>query len=532
MIFGRPLFDHLKRLGGWVLSGVVVLVCYGAGKLAGPAELLPLTTIDTWIPFLPWTIWIYGSGTKAALLAWLMVPDGRAGRRLFFTLALVSVVTCTFFVLWPTTYPRELYPLPPGDTATLREFADLRSADSPTNCFPSLHVALAWGLALNWAGFLRKGRWAPVAWAPIVWAAAVSIGTLTTKQHYVVDVPAGAAIGVAVWWAVRWLDERAPMTTRLALSDTRAVDALLVRVRAHQWRLADLPAPPTAPLPPLLGRLLNEVIYVEEIARLNFELLRDASDTPALRELYQLFADEERRHADGLRAILAAAGEPIRPPGLGNALVLDQFDTLRPDVDAALVAVSTPVFETFLDAGTIPFLQAHPALKSAGFDRFVEKVCTDEAAHLALNWIVSRDVARRRGGLAGLGLLWNLNIPRGMVAVPWMSLEVYSVAHRLGYDFATILPPFGRLWRLHERFPELARFSLWWPYRLFVVAGALATWSCVGLVRTGLLFADLWVFVTRITALSSRLLFGDALLIRRGLPLPGPIPAESRGAAG
>jgi membrane-associated phospholipid phosphatase len=527
VIFGRSVFDHLKRVGAWMLTGFVVLACYGVGKLAGPPTQLPLTTFDLAIPLLPWTIWVYGSGSKAALLCWLMVPDGRAARRLFVTLALVSVVCCVCFVLWPTTYPRELYPLPAGDSATLREFADLREADSPTNCFPSLHVALAWGMAFNWAAFLRRGRA-----LPFVWAAAVSVGTLTTKQHYLVDVPAGAAVGFGAYALVHWLAAARP-TTRLSLADTRAVDALLARVRAHQWRLADLPPMPARPLPPGMGRLLNEVIYVEEIARLNFELLRDASDTPALRELYQLFADEERRHADGLRAILAGAGEPIRPPGLGNALVLDQFDTLRPDRDAALVAVSTPVFETFLDAGTIPFLQRHPALASPAFDAFVERVCTDEAAHIALNWIVTRDVARARGGLGSIGLLLNPNIFRGMAAVPWMSLEVYSLAHSLGYDFATLLPPFNRLWRLHQRYPELARFSLWWPYRLFVVAGALSTWSCLLLLRLRLLFIGWWVFVVKVMGVIARFLFGDALLVRRGLPLPGPVgDASATGSTG
>ncbi|MDP2314001.1 MAG: phosphatase PAP2 family protein [Pseudomonadota bacterium] len=522
----RPLFDHLKRVAGWMISGAVVLYFYGLAKLAGPPSTLPLTALDLAIPLLPWTVWIYGSGTKAALLGWMMVPDARAGRRLLWTLALCAATTSLCFTFWPTTYPRELYPLPDALSASIVELADLRDTDSPTNCLPSLHVALAWGLALNWAGWLRRGRYPSTAALPFLWATAVSVGTLTTKQHYVIDVPTGMAVGFAAFAVARRAVAGAPLSAdgRLVLADPRPVEALLARVRAHQWRLEDVPWPDTiAPLPPLLVRLLNEVIYVEEIARLNFELLRDASDTPALRELYGHFAVEERRHADGLRLLLARAGAPLQAPGLGNALVLDQFDSLRPDVDAALVAVSTPVFETFLDAGTIPFLKAHPALRSPAFDVFVERVCTDESAHLALNWIVVRDLARRRGGLAGLRLLANPNILRGMAAVPWMSLEVYAVAHRLGYDFGTLLPPFGRLWRLHERFPELARFSLWWPYRLFVVAGWIATIVCVGLVRTGLMFADVWVLVTRVTGLVARVLFGDALLRRRGLPPLTPV---------
>ena len=517
-MMGRAPFDHLKRLAGWLLSGAIVILCYGVAKLFGPAQLLPLTALDLAVPLIPWTIWIYGSGTKAALLAWLMVPDSAAGKRLLLTLSLCAVLTCGVFAVWPTTYPRELYPLPAGTGATLLEFASLRAADSPTNCFPSLHVALAWGLALNWrswaAGSVRAAAW---RWLPILWAVAVTVTTLTTKQHYAVDLPAGLGVGVLAFAAAGRVLSWAPPPRRLALSDARPVEALLARVQAHQWRLDDLPAPAVTQLSPGMVRLLNEIIYVEEIARLNFELLRDASDAPPLRELYGLYAAEERRHADGLRRVLAAGGGALRAPGLGNALVLDQFDTLRPDVDGPLVAVSTPVFETFLDAGTIPFLRAHPALRSPGFDAFVERVCADEASHLALNWIVVRDLARQG---QGTGLLWNTNILRGMMAVPWMSLEVYANAHQCGYDFATLLPPFSRLWRLHDRFPELAGFALWWPYRVFVLAGAIATVSCIGLVRARLLFVDLWVFVARCSGGVARLLFGNALLVRRGLPLP------------
>ncbi|MSQ02914.1 MAG: phosphatase PAP2 family protein [Myxococcales bacterium] len=513
MIGGRSPFDIAKRVAGWLASGVVVLGCYGLGKLAGPGHVLPVSAIDAAVPLWPWTIWIYGSGTKAALLAWLLVPDGAAARRLFGTLALCSLACGLAFVVDPTTYPREAWPLPAGDSLTLREFADLRAADSPSNCLPSLHVALAWGLALNWSGWLMRARA-----LPLVWAGAVTLATLTTKQHYLIDLPAGAAVGAAAFWASGRIQARKAAPARLSMVDTRAVDALLTRVVAHQWRLEDLPSPPARPLPPTMVRLLNEVIYIEEIARLNFELLRDASDTPALAQLYGLFAAEERRHADGLRRILAAADAPLLAPGLGNALVLDQFDTLDPNVDAPLVAMSTPVFETFLDAGTIPFLQGHPALRNPAFDAFVVRVCADEAAHLALNWLVSRELARQRGGRAGLGLLLNPNLLRGARAIPWMSLEVYSIAHQLGYDFATLLPPFGRIWRMHERFPELARYPLWWPFRIFAAVGAIATVGCMTLLRVHLLFIDAWVLVTRLTSWSAKLAFGPELLRRRGLP--------------
>ncbi|MEO1268672.1 MAG: hypothetical protein AAFX99_11280, partial [Myxococcota bacterium] len=225
---------------------------------------------------------------------------------------------------------------------------------------------------------------------------------------------------------------------------------------------------------------------------------------------------------EGLRRMLSLYGASLRPPGLGNTLVLDEFDALdhRYDSDVYLVAVANPVFETFLDAGTIPFLRKHPALKSPWFDDFAKRVSRDESSHLALNWTVIREAARRDRGLRGLRLLLNPSIYKGMIAVPFMSLDVYALAHQMGYRFSTLLPSFNKLWRLHERYPELAHFPLWWVFRLFVVCGAIATRATDLLQRTGLLFIRFWTTLTRLTDALARLAFGNKLLRKRGLPLP------------
>lgn len=534
-LMGRSPVEIGKRVAMWCVTGIVVLSGYGLAKLepfASPVEL-SLLAIDDAIPFLPWTVWLYGTVTWACLLAWLQVPDRLSVTRLFGTLATAAVVCWVFFLLWPTTYPRHLFPLPAIDSATVRELADLRAADSPSNCFPSMHVALAWGLALTWAGYLKRWWSRPL---PLLWAAVVSVCTLTTKQHYVVDVPAGLLVGVVSWAAVhRFVRADAPLSRlwarpgpSLSVLDTPAAHAvakLRAKVEGHQWSLEtiDWPQGPLAPLDPLMVRLINEVTYIEEIAGLNFSLLAEASRDEDLKELYRFFADEERRHADGLRKVLELHRAPIRPPGLGNAMVLDQFDSLDPasDADAALVAVSNPVFETFLDAGTIPFLQGHPALSSPAFDVFVQRVSRDEAAHMALNWILTRDRARRMPGWRGLRLLLNPSIYRGMLAIPFMSLDVYALAYRAGYDFRTLLPPFRKLWRLHDRFPELRAYPLWWMFRGFVVCGAVATVVADTLHRAGLLLGPLWTTFTAVTNRAAWLAFGPKLLRRRGLPPVG-----------
>jgi hypothetical protein len=359
----------------------------------------------------------------------------------------------------------------------------------------------------------------------------VSAFTLTTKQHYIIDVPAGFLVGLSAWYIVRqgvyegvpdfWARVDRPL--RLTRDEDRTMVARMrKRVEAHQWSLDDIdwPTGKLPPLDPLMVRLINQIIYIEEIAGLNFQFEARATDDDDLRALYGFFADEERRHADGLRHILAMHGHELEPPGLGNALVLDQFDTIEPrsDADWVLVAVSTPVFETFLDAGTIPFLQSHPALKSPAMDAFVKRVCADEGQHIALTWLVTRQAARDNWGPMGMRMLLNPNIYRGMLAVPWMSLDVYALAYSLGYRFETLLPAFRRLWRMPQRYPELDGFVLWWFYRLFIVAGLVATYTCIGLVKVGMLWGWLWTTVTEVTDRISWLLFGDKLLVRRELP--------------
>lgn len=532
-VFGQAPADSLKRAVAWFLTGCLVLSGYALAKLepfAAPVEL-SMSSLDDAIPLLPWTVWLYGTVTWASLLAWLQVPDRAAAGRLFGSMFVAAAVCWVFFLAWPTTFPRHLFPLPAIDSATVREFADLRAADSPSNCFPSMHVALAWSLGLSWASFLKR-RWSKPL--PLVWAAVVSVCTLTTKQHYVIDVPAGFVVGAVAWgvvhklplasWMARLRGVRGPSLTLVGAREREVAANLRRRVEGHQWSLDEVPWPdgPLPPLDPTLVRLINEVTWIEEIAGLNFRLLADASKDEDLRVLYTLFADEERRHADGLRRLLALHCAPVRPPGLGNALVLDQFDRLDPnkEADAALVSMATPVFETFLDAGTIPFLKSHPALSSPAFDAFVARVDRDESAHMALNWVLTRDRARHGTWLRGLRLLLNPSIPRGVLAIPFMSLDVYSLACRMGYRFETLLPAFRRLWTQHRRYKELSRYPLWMVFRLFVVCGLVATVTTLGLQRLGLLWGRMWTSVTSVTDRASRLLFGDRLLDKRGLRLP------------
>lgn len=520
----RAPYDLGKRFGMWVVSGFTILSGYGLAKLEPfrAAVELPLTSIDRAIPLIPETIWLYGSGTFMCLVAWLCVPDGRTARRFYFTLMMSAILCWLVFLSYPTTYPRHLWPLPAGSSLTLAEFADLRASDSPSNCFPSQHVALAWSLALCWIDWTRR-RWVKIF--IVLWAIGVSVTTLTTKQHYLADIPSGFLAAVVSWWAVRSQIVERVAGAKLALTearDQRVLDGLLGKVRAHRWSLEDLPWPSTRQpqLPPAMVALLSHTVWIEEIAGLNFQTLQQASEGP-LAEIYGLFAEEERRHADGLRRLLALHGAQVRPPGLGTGLVLDQFDTLNPEDpdDVALIVTATPVFETFLDAGTVPFLRQHESLAGPLVDALLDRIDADEGAHLAVNWLVGKHLARSTQGWSRWKMLLNPNIGRGMVAVPALGLETYSRAHALGFSFRSLLPSFARLGGLHRRTPEFATWPLWMVFRVFVLCGWIATLVTAWLADLGVLFIGVWLRFTAVTDRIGAGLFGPALLERRGLKL-------------
>ena len=532
--------EQLVRLGVRSARALALTVFTYAVILAGyvacrqqpffPARELTLSSIDRAVPFVPETVWVYGTVSYATLFALFWIRDRAALRRLVLTLITAAAICWLGFALYPVAFPRHAYPLPAEITASTARLAELRLSDYPDNCLPSLHVALATALARTLAE-KHEPRFLRVL-APL-WALAIAISTLTVKQHYFVDVWTGALVGLfahhACWRAAQgrpyWTTAEHP----LALSDEegrRFVQALRKKVEAHQWSLDDLDlGAPRPKLDEAMVRLLNHVIYIEEIAARNFRFLRRAARDEDVRALYQAFEDEEARHAEGLRRLLLAGGGWLERPGLGNALVLDQQRHLDPesDADVVLVTVSNPVFETFLDAGTIPFLQAHPALRGPDFDRFVSRVTRDEAAHIALNWFFVREIGKRH---AHVRHLLNPAIARGMLAIPFMSLDVYALAHRLGYDFATLLPSFRKLWKNDERFPELRRLPLWLCFRLFVAIGMAVTYVVLGLVKLRVLVISLWTRVSRLTDYVAWGLFGERLLERQALPSPRRMSRE------
>lgn len=150
-------------------------------------RLLPFTALDQAIPFLPWTVWIYTSEYSFFIVIYLICRSTVNLNKYFYALVGLQIVSSIIFMIWPTTYPRHLYPLPADlDSLTAFVFTTLRNGDYPNNCAPSLHVS---SVILSSLLFLNEQREKLPFF--LSWGILITLSTLTTKQHYIFDVVTG-----------------------------------------------------------------------------------------------------------------------------------------------------------------------------------------------------------------------------------------------------------------------------------------------------------------------------------------------------
>ena len=159
-----------------------------------PVTRVPLTRVDQWIAFQPWSLVLYASLWAYISLVPALLRARRELRAYVWSVSLVSLAGFAIFFFWPTAVPR-----PNLDWARYPSVAFLKSVDASGNACPSLHVAFS-VLTCLWLDHWFKQVRAPV-WprtVNLVWFLAIVYSTLATKQHVVLDVVAGAALGLLV----------------------------------------------------------------------------------------------------------------------------------------------------------------------------------------------------------------------------------------------------------------------------------------------------------------------------------------------
>jgi membrane-associated phospholipid phosphatase len=173
------------------LSGAGLYLFFNRFVLYQPQEL-PFLWVDQEMPLWAESIWIYLSIYLMYGITYLIAED-LVNLTKYLYASLFQVLFAVFiFFLWPTAYPRHLYPLPEGiDGSTEFVFSLIRNIDTPASCCPSLHVSTAF---LTSFVFLEEQKKKFPFF--FVWAAIIALSTLSTKQHYFWDVIGGVLLAL------------------------------------------------------------------------------------------------------------------------------------------------------------------------------------------------------------------------------------------------------------------------------------------------------------------------------------------------
>ncbi|MBR5730707.1 MAG: phosphatase PAP2 family protein [Firmicutes bacterium] len=155
-------------------------------------------SIDRAIPVVPFFILLYVLCFPQWAVSWIMI--GREDRRTCFRLAkadiIAKIICLILFIVYPTIIER-----PSIETADFFSWAlkFVYSVDRPYNCFPSIHMLASW-ICMRAALKLKKPGTAYKAVMVLI-TVMCAFAVVLTKQHYVIDVPAGilaAEIGLAI----------------------------------------------------------------------------------------------------------------------------------------------------------------------------------------------------------------------------------------------------------------------------------------------------------------------------------------------
>ena len=166
-----------------------------------PVVVMPVTPLDAFVPFVPQALFVY-------LSLWFYVGIAPGLQRSFAELLVYGIwigALClsglAAFHFWPTQVPPMAL-----DTSRFPGFAMLQGVDAAGNACPSMHVAVAMFTAVRIDDVLRNAR--TPAWLRGVngaWLVAIAFSTVTIRQHVVLDVVAGAVLGLAfVLPSMRW----------------------------------------------------------------------------------------------------------------------------------------------------------------------------------------------------------------------------------------------------------------------------------------------------------------------------------------
>jgi len=156
------------------------------------------TPLDERIPYWPGWAWIYSFLYYPAIvyLNWT-VTSPRHFNHVAMSFFLLLAGQMAFFLFFPVETPAHWRDINRGRSLSERFLLFVRRFDAPSNCFPSMHVSVAMLSALH-----AHAQLGPLVFLfPLL----IALSCIFTKQHYLLDLPAGAALGWGAFQVFRWM---------------------------------------------------------------------------------------------------------------------------------------------------------------------------------------------------------------------------------------------------------------------------------------------------------------------------------------
>ncbi len=183
----------------WTLALIPIFICYFVPEQLIVDSYHPTQiAFDHMIPLLPGFVYVYLLWFPLLVFGgiWMLFFDGPVLRRYMIFLMCAYFICAAIYLLYPNG--QELRPddLAVHDLSTAI-LAFIYRVDTNTNVLPSLHVIGSMGAAFALCSSKRI-RSLPIKAAIVVLAVLVSISTVFVKQHGILDVLAGFAVGLVL----------------------------------------------------------------------------------------------------------------------------------------------------------------------------------------------------------------------------------------------------------------------------------------------------------------------------------------------
>jgi len=184
---------HLTLSVVLIIGGYQFYFWCQRNQLKEPRQLR--SPFDDLIPFRPRWVWIYSFLYYPMILYTnLIVGSAQQFTYLATSYLLLLAFQMAFFLAFPVTTPESWRTCNQERSYSERFLAFVQRLDARSNSFPSMHVSVATLTALH----LHPSLGTAVLSFPVL----IALSCLFTKQHYIADVPAGAALGWVAFHAM------------------------------------------------------------------------------------------------------------------------------------------------------------------------------------------------------------------------------------------------------------------------------------------------------------------------------------------